>query len=54
MNINSTGKHLESDSAAKTLIDILQKNESSLGLQNAELYYDFPLYKDLDGDVVIS
>lgn len=54
MKINSTKKQYMSDAVASNLIKFLENNEDSLGLTEAELYYDFPLYKDFDGEVVIS
>jgi superfamily I DNA and RNA helicase len=54
MELNATGKHLDADRAARDLTEILRSNEDELGLKEAQLYYDFPLYKDLDGTLVIS
>lgn len=54
MEFNVTGKHLDADRAARSLTDILRANEEALGLMEAQLYYDFPLYKDLDGSLLIS
>jgi hypothetical protein len=45
MEVNTTGRHLEADSAASHLIEFLQSHEESLGLTESQLYYDFPLYK---------
>lgn len=54
MEVNTTGKHVESDAAASEIIDFLQSDEAALGLSAARLYYDFPLYKDLDEPLVTS
>lgn len=54
MKINSTRKQYASNAVASNLIQIFENHKDTLGLTDAELYYDFPLYKDFDGEVVIS
>jgi len=54
MEVYTTGKHLASDVVSSTLIHYLEEHEKKLNLNEAQIYYDFPLYKDFDGEVVIS
>jgi len=54
MEINASKKHLESDPSASSLVHFLQANETRLGLEKAQLYYDFPLFRDLYGAVITS
>jgi superfamily I DNA and RNA helicase len=46
LNLNTTKERLRSDPAASALIDLIEKNESSLGLADSNVYYKFPIYKD--------
>ncbi len=41
MKINTTRKQYSSDAVASNLIQFLQNNEDTLGLAEAELYYNF-------------
>ena len=52
MEVNITGKLIESDPLASDLIDFLRRNADKLALEESQVYYDFPVLKDLDGDVV--
>jgi len=54
MEINTTGKHLKEDPAAESLLEFLRDNEADLLLSDARFYYDFPLFKDEDGAVVVT
>ncbi len=54
MHLNTTMQHLSSDPAAAGLVDILRNSESELQLESAQVYFDFPLYKDFDDTVVIT
>lgn len=54
MNLNTTRNHLSSDSVADGLVRFLCDNESELSLNDAQLYYDFPVFKDIDGEIIIS
>jgi superfamily I DNA and RNA helicase len=54
MEINVASRTLASDPAAEQLISHLRGNENELGLDEAELYYDFPLFRDTEGSVVVS
>src|SRR5436190_1786683 len=54
METNAGLRALKSDIAAWELFTFFRDNEEQLGLGEAELYYDFPVLKDLDDDIVIS
>jgi hypothetical protein len=54
MQINTTGRHLDSDPVVSDLIGFLRSNEVELELSDAQIYYDFPIFKELDGGIVIS
>ena len=54
MNINTTERVLQTDQVALNFVEFLKSNEEELNLFNAEVYFDFPIMKDLDDVVVIS
>ena len=54
MEVNITGKLINSDRTASALISFLKNNVSRFGLEESELYYDFPVLKDNEGIVVRS
>lgn len=54
MEINSTPRQLETDRSVSNLVAFLRSSEARLSLQDAQFYYDFPLYKDYDNTVVVS
>ena len=54
MEVNITGRLIERDPLASDLIDFLTGNAYELSLDEAELYYDFPIMKDVEGSVIIS
>jgi len=54
MKINSREKSYKVNGIAYSLINYLQVHESVLNLVESSLYYDFPIFKDVDGDIVIS
>jgi len=54
MEINATSYILSKDSASADIVSYLKENEDSLGLQDAQLYYDFPILKDLEDVIVVS
>lgn len=43
-----------SDPASSDLIDFLRAESSDIGLSDAQLYYDFPIYRDEDGGAVAA
>jgi superfamily I DNA and RNA helicase len=45
---------IESDPASSDLVDYLRSHYGTLGLEDSELYYDFPIYKDDLGDPVAA
>src|ERR1044072_8738012 len=54
MNINTTARVLGTDQVASSLVEYLRENSERLNLNVAEVYFDFPILKDLDDLVVIS
>ena len=54
MQVNSTPRQINSDASVSDLVSFLESQQSILQLHDAQLYYDFPLYKDYDDTVVIS
>jgi superfamily I DNA and RNA helicase len=48
LNLNTTKERLRGDPAASALIDLIEKNESYLDLEDSSVYYRFPIYKDND------
>lgn len=54
MEVNITGSLIKRDRPASDLIDFLTQNVDELSLEEAELYYDFPILKDLEGAVIRS
>lgn len=54
MNINTTPRVLGKNEIADQLVAYLKQNETELNLNEAEIYYKFPILKDLDEDLAIS
>ena len=54
INTITTRKHILSDSVSKLILNSLETEEINLNLKDSYLYYDFPVYKDLDDEVLIS
>ncbi|UJH92078.1 ATP-binding domain-containing protein [Antarcticibacterium sp. 1MA-6-2] len=54
MKINSREKSYSSNPQALSFINHLKSNESKLDFVESNLYYDFPIFKDFDGDILIS
>ena len=54
MKINSRERSYSSNSQALSFINHIKNNESELNLVDSNLYYDFPIFKDFDGDILIS
>ena len=50
MNINKA--YLEKHPAARQLVDVLKGAEEETGLEQSQVYFRFPLYRDLDGHLV--
>lgn len=48
MQINITSPNFEKNKTAKQLVDILEVDQKDLDLEKATLYYEFPLFKELD------
>ena len=54
MKINVSENQLANDPAAARLIEICSTQNESLGLENAAIYYGFPIYRNLVGELVSS
>lgn len=54
MRINSREKSYSSNGQALTFINHIKSVEAQLKLTDSNLYYDFPIFKDFDGDILIS
>jgi superfamily I DNA and RNA helicase len=54
MESNIELRHLRINSPIFELISYLTDNESTLNLEESRLYYDFPILKDLEDEVVIA
>ncbi len=54
MKINSREKSYSSNLQAYTFINHIKSNEGQLSLTESNLYFDFPIFKDFDGDILIS
>lgn len=53
MELNTTHARLREDPPSEALVDLIEKNAAALKLENARIYYKFPLYKESD-DVVAA
>lgn len=54
MKINSREKSYGSNGQALAFINHIKSVEGKLKLTESNLYYDFPIFKDFDGDILIS
>jgi superfamily I DNA and RNA helicase len=54
MKINSREKSYSSNGQALAFINHIKSVEGQLKLTESNLYYDFPIFKDFDGDILIS
>lgn len=54
MEISITQKKLSQETLENSLIKELKRNEKTFHLENAVLFNEFPVYKDLDEDIVIA
>lgn len=54
MKINSREKSYSGKGGISSFIDYLSTNESRLSLVESSLYYDFPVFKDFDGDLLVT
>lgn len=54
MQISITQKKLSQETLENALIKELRKNEKTFHLEHAVLFNEFPVYKDLDEDIVIA
>jgi hypothetical protein len=54
MEINAYDKQFKVDNLTFDLVKYIEENQVELKLENAEVYYDFPVFKNLDESIVIS
>jgi superfamily I DNA and RNA helicase len=54
MNIIPKSFNIDNNDAIKSIIDNLYSNESELGLEDAHVFLEFPLYKDDDNSVIMT
>jgi superfamily I DNA and RNA helicase len=54
MNINISQKRINDTDLVVSLIKDLQRDQVRLKLEDANLYYEFPVYKDLDQEVIVA
>ena len=54
MELYPSKKQFENDPASAMLLEYLLKLETELGLEQALLYHNFPLYRDDEGGVIVS
>ncbi len=54
MEINFDENRLPTNSVVHELVTYLKKNQSHLQLGEAQLYYDFPILKDVEDQVIIA
>lgn len=54
MKINSREKSYSQNSQVLSLINHIKSLETDLHLDDSNLYYDFPIFKDFDGNIIIS
>ena len=54
MKYNTTKRHWSSDNIVSELFDFFESHEKELKLEEAFIYYDFPLYKEYDGKIIKS
>lgn len=54
MNINPEKRFFSDDSLAIEFISHLEHRQEALNLNESEVYYKYPLYRDLDGDLIRS
>lgn len=54
MNINLSDKRLKESGAIYEFINFLKTNQERLNLAKSNIYCDFPVYKDLDDDIIIA
>lgn len=52
MQLNTTRDRLRQDHLANNFYELIEANEAELGLGDARLYHDFPLYRDNEQTVV--
>lgn len=53
MEINVTERHLKTDNTALSVVNYLSDNAEVLHLGEAQLYYDFPIFRD-DEDAILA
>jgi superfamily I DNA and RNA helicase len=54
MEINIDERRLRSDPCAAEIIELLKTNIEEIGLESAQIYYNFPILKDADDNIIIA
>ena len=54
MNVNLSDKRFQKNELIYSLLTDLKSSEDSLSLMNSNIYYDFPVFKDLDEEVIVA
>jgi superfamily I DNA and RNA helicase len=54
MEFNPTRRHFRQDSVADTFAQFLENNQTELGFEDSQVYFEFPLYRDNEGEAIIS
>ncbi len=54
MEINFDFKRIKNDPVTPELVQYFQENEDVVSLKEAQLYYDFPVLKDIDDKIIIA
>lgn len=54
MDVNISEKKLQGQELISALVGNFKIEQEKLGLTNSNLYYDFPVFKDLDGAVIVA
>jgi hypothetical protein len=54
MNVNLSDKRIRESGTIYEFINYLKSNQVRFNLSNANIYCDFPVYKDLDEDIVVA
>ena len=53
MKLNTTLQYLQSNSSAERLYNYLNEDSAETGLEDSYFYFDFPVYRGYDGELVV-
>lgn len=54
MKINTSKRYINRDALASHFVKYLQDNQTALSLEISDVYFEYPLYKDYEGNLIIS